>query len=493
MALSDVILQTLEPKLTPPSFDMLDLESSGSGNKVRNPELTGYSQQLGKAVPLIRIGSARLSQESIISMEVYQNGLIPTIHVAFMDTTGSFTSINYPKTNPLLTAFVGTTHPKLKSFAQTFLITNIQSIPLTGFMVRYDVYGELYVPKINGNFIRSYNGINSADALKKIAGELGLGFATNDDSTNDKMTWINPNLNYKNFIKQITDRAYKSDKTFFDCFIDRYYVLNFVNVEKQFKRGDTADMGYMATYNGYFETERTENIEKELEKQEAVPIVISNSTQLGAGSELSILSYSLLGDNGDILKIEGYRKRMFTYIHGKNDALKSWFVEPISTLDQPDGQVHQIPDLTDYKENEVVKWVGTDYSNAHANYKFAKLINHHNKLETEKNMLVVNLPGFNQSITRGSRVAVQIFANREKLIDNNIASENYVNDDHNTKDNGAFVSNPEVLDKYLSDSYYVKEISYGYNRDAKGPKFSTKLTLSRRNWFPEPLMKNNNQ
>jgi hypothetical protein len=492
MAISDMILQKLEPKIAPPSFDVRDLESKDSTSKFRSPESSGYAKELGRKAPLIRVGSVRLEQDSIIAMEVYQNGLIPTIHVSFIDSTGSFTSVGYPKTNPIVTAFVARTHPKLKSFAQSFLITNIHSIPIGDFMVRYDMYGELYVPSINSNFVKAYRGVGSSGALQKVAEELGLGFATNEDTTNDTMTWINPNLNYKGFINSVKDRAYKNETNFFDCFIDRYYVLNFINVEKQFKRGDDIDYGYAGNQQNYIDMSRADSADDELMNQEPIPILLSNSTHVGPGSELRIISYSLAGDNGEVLKRSGFRKRGYLYKHGETDPVKSWFIEPISSSADPAGQVHQTPLLTDFVENEVVKWMGLDYGNAHSNYKFAKLINHHNHLETDKNNLIVNLNGFNHSILRGGRVAVKIYntmsteMNNERFVDDKKAKD----PDMNTKGKNV-ASNPEYLDRYLSDSYYVKEVSYAYNSSTPETPFTTQLVLSRRNWYPEPLLENN--
>ena len=49
----DLIIQTLDPKLTPPSITVLDLESAGSDKAIRTPSQAGYSTQLGKKSPLI--------------------------------------------------------------------------------------------------------------------------------------------------------------------------------------------------------------------------------------------------------------------------------------------------------------------------------------------------------------------------------------------------------------------------------------------------------
>jgi len=65
----------------------------------------------------------------------------------------------------------------------------------------YTITGSLFIPGLYGDTIKSLPKLKSIDALKKIAQELKLGFATNEESTNDEMTWINPNTTVANFIK----------------------------------------------------------------------------------------------------------------------------------------------------------------------------------------------------------------------------------------------------------------------------------------------------
>jgi hypothetical protein len=494
MAVSDQILVSLEPRITPPSIDVLDLETPGSDKQIRDPKASGFSQNLGRKSPFIMIGNTRMPASSILGMTVFTNSLIPTIQVSVLDSTGSLTSVGYPKTNPLLTAYVATGHEKLKSFSQTFLITNVQSIPMGGFSVRYEFFGELYVPKLNGNFIKSYSNMSSAQTLKKIAEELGLGFASNEDSTNDSMTWINPNLNYKAFIKHVTDHSYKSEKTYFECFIDRYYVLNFINVEKQFKQfKDDSEIpqSYPSYSTDYLDVSRAEKGGKPDSNEATISLVLSNAEIGTAMSDLKILEYSMIGDNGDILKTEGFRKRVILYRHGEESPVKDWYSEPISEP-SPDGlTAYQAPELTDYLENDIVKWIGTDYQNSHANYKFSKLLNTHNKIEAEKNMLKVKLPGFNQNVLRGSRIKVNIYSSRaKKAYDDSVTDDKNPTNSQKSADSTKSKSTDLVIDTNLTDTYYVKDIVYRYNPLNESTSFTTEILLSRRNWVPAQKMEN---
>lgn len=494
MAVNDQILQLLEPKITPPSIDVLDLESKNSDKKIRQGESTGFASQLGKKAPLVKIGNTRLQSDSVIGMTVFSDSILPRIHVSVLDTSGTLTSVGYPRTNPLMTVYVASTNKKLKSFSQTFLITSVNSIPFPDKTIRYDFYGELYVPKMNGNFIKSYPKVTSAQALKKIAEELGLGFATNEDSTSDQMTWINPNLNYKSFIKHVTDHSYKNETSFFDCFIDRYYVLNFINVEKQFKQfKDDSEIPetYPSYSSDYLDTSRSDINPGPAGEEATIPLVLTNAEVGNAYSDLKILDHSMIGENGDVLKRDGFRKRVMLYTHGEEKALKDWFSEPLSQV-SPDGtSLYQRPELQDYLENPVVKWMGTDYKNTHLNYKFAKIINTHNRLEAEKNALRVKLPGFNMNVLRGSRIKVEIYSTRLKRgLDQSISDDK--TETNSQEIEKSYQSSPTdlLVDPNLTDTYYVKEIVYSYNPTNQGSAFTTELILSKRNWLPNQTMEN---
>jgi hypothetical protein len=203
----------------------------------------------------------------------------------------------------------------------------------------------------------------------------------------------------------------------------------------------------------------------------------------------------MVSENGSILQRSGFRKRLQMYQHGEEEALKNWFVEPLSTISPDAEQVHQTPDLTDYTDdgNEIVKWMGTDYGNAHISYKYAKLVNHHNREETEKNLLRVKLDGINHNISRGARLAVDIYGDRlKKSSDDSVKDELTVQDSQQDREKtGRDTASAQVKDEYLSGAYYVKGISYHYNASAESrQRFSTVMLLSRRSWLPEPKMEN---
>lgn len=495
MSVKNQVLVEFAPTLSPTRLERLDLESKQADVKAIDPQGEGLIKQTGKGQPFVQISGFEIALSNLLSLTIFQNEMVPKIHLSVMDNDFAFTSHQFPTTKPIVSVFMAPTNSKLKSIAADFFITNIKSLPINE-SVRYDIFGELHIPNLYSNKSAAYRQMSSVDVMRKIASELGLGFATNEDKTNDTMTWINPNLSYKTFIDQVINRAYTNEKSFYTCFIDRNYILNFINVEKQFSRENEVDVTYLGnSINLRNDPSRFDYETSEVDEAVEVPMILSNSQSTG-NSDMSIYDYMRLSDHGDILKTESFRKRLKWYSHG--DTMLDFFVEPISDLSTENGSIHQKPELEEFETGEIVKWIGTDYQNGHANYKFARALNNHNKKEIEKNLLKVILVGANFSIPRGSRVKVEIYGDAAY----DMIGSAYFGDPEETpyvNPGDAPISaevNNEYVDEHLSDFYYVKDIVIRY-KPMGNPESAiyTEMILSKRNWIPVPekLLTPNNE
>ena len=192
----------------------------------------------GAFVPYAEIDNYRIMMRDFISMNIYQNGFLPELTITFIDKSGAFSGRYFPRRNPILKLYVKSNTPETKMIRGDYLIESIVGLPSSTIYTSpaqeniYTITASLFIPGLYGDIIKALPKMKSVDALKKIAQDLKLGFASNEESTNDEMTWINPNTTYKNFIQSITDRAYKNENSFFTSYIDVNYILNFVNVEK---------------------------------------------------------------------------------------------------------------------------------------------------------------------------------------------------------------------------------------------------------------------
>jgi hypothetical protein len=496
----DRILIRSTPKITPTRISVLDIDSPIGVSKTLafspDSSQSGYAARKGEVTPIVIIGGARIPEESIRSMTVWQEDLLPHISITITDTESVFGAGAYPIANILASVFVKSKNQALKSLSADYLITSIASvnIPNSNATV-YTLVGELHVPKLHGNFSKSFKQMTSLEALKRVADDLQLGFADNQpDNTNDRMTWLMPNYSYKSLIHHIKKMAYRDDSNFFDCFIDRYYILNFINVEKMFSQDPELDKGFLALTQTVIDKRRFGSDNGVNESTDEIDIVLSNHVST-KGSEFYISDFSLFGHHGEVLANHGLRKHAYWYDHGQNrDPAKldsvnfiDHFTEPIITPIANDGLRPQTTTVTDFSsaQSSTGIWSGIDYGNAHAAYKFSNLVNHHNLLETKKNQLKISLPGFNINVLRGSRVAVALFL--EKYSASNAAAARAKIEDLDKVPDSIDKENPEnidsalgqVLDKALSGFYYVSAIKYIYNQG----KFHTEMTLSRRHWL----------
>jgi hypothetical protein len=316
------------------------------------------------------------------------------------------------------------------------------------------------------------------------------------------MTWLIPNYSYKSAITHISKMAYSSDEHFFDCFIDRYYMLNFINVEKQFEKiDDELNVAYIQyDYNSLGGADRLNPEKSDKTEPAKMPLKITNNVTF-TNTELYILEYSLVSNHGEILKNNALRRNIYFYDHGGNinegltktsdldsDNFIEQYSEPLIGTPDNNGTLPQTTSVSEFTDTNldtqtfVGQWVGVDYGNAHTSYKFSHLLNDHNHKNLEKNMLKVKLSGFNNNIIRGSRLKVEIYIDKatSKIVEINRTDADSTEDQSNKLSDFPNNKNTYIVDRFLSDSYYVKTISYSYTNGT----FETDLLLTKRNWIP---------
>ena len=118
------------------------------------------------------------------------------------------------------------------------------------------------------------------------------------------MTWICPNLSYYDFIREVTSRSYKDDRSFFTTFIDCYYNLNFVNLNNQLTTTDVIQVGRVLRGAADGSADDTAFIDTEL-SEELMPIILTNEK---GNSDLPtfIQGYTLISNAGNITNRQGY-------------------------------------------------------------------------------------------------------------------------------------------------------------------------------------------
>jgi hypothetical protein len=473
--------------LNPDSFES---ESEVAINKSNNANIQTAT---GLVTPYIEIDNYIVPQDRLVSLSINQNGFLPELTLSFMDTTGVFSGMYFPRTNPILKLYIKALSPAIKPIRSDYLITNIVSSELSTLYTGdgriesiYTLTAKLYVPGIYGNTVQSIPKKKSWEALKSLADHLKLGFATNETSTDDLMTWLNPNGTIETFIQDICDRAYKNEKSFFGCFIDTNYILNFVNYEKALSKEtkvmQTAGDGMESQYSATNSVNKTESKDDKPKETELIDVLLSSSIK-DTHTGFHIAHYAMYSNHGEVLSQQNFRKSITWHdrkFYLENKLPLNHYIEPLSekTIESKDT-TYQKPRLATFAKEQTSRWVGVDYNNGHANYKFARLLNSHNIDELGKNYLVVKLPGVTQAIYRGGKVDVIIKRLPSAEMDA-IAPDSKFQQSEN-----AMRGATEVIDLYLTGPYIVKDIVYEFNGspEASEFKYSTELILVRREWI----------
>ena len=485
------ILAITQPKLEIRRISHLNVDEI---NEV-NPEAGNNSSvqtTAGFLVPYVEVDNYIIPNGKLLSLSINQSGFLPELTMSFMDVTGAFSGMYFPRTNPILKLYIKSLAPAIKPIRSDFLITNITSSEMGNsygsqtIETIYTVSAKLFVPGLYGNFVQSIPNKKSWEALKQIADSLKLGFATNETSTDDAMTWINPNDTVENFIKSICSRAYKNDKSFFDCFIDVNYILTFINYEKALSK-DTkpmqtpigADIFQYADLTG-----PNKNVTQDDKPREEGTTDIVLTTSLDSSrTGFHIAHYAMYSNHGEVLANQNFRKRVLWHDRANYTSTKKpfeFYIEPLSekTINSKET-VYQKPKLKTFETESASRWLGIDYNNNHTHYKFSRLLNQHNVSELEKNYLVVKLPGVVQAVHRGAKLSV--------LITRLVSSEQ-----DGMRTDTKFEDRPESLsgsrekpDLYTSGPYIVKDIRYEYDAAPQSSqlRYSTELVLVRREWI----------
>lgn len=492
MSFNQSIKGTILPKV--PLKELFEEDTSRDSvtpSSYKTPgELPDSSQKIGSTSPFVKIAGQIV--KGIELMTIDETGFIPTISLTFKDDLGEFAGDYFPKTNLIMNVYLKVSNEKLKPIRCDFLITSVKSITPAntgkrkwiGIGTTYIIKGELYVPNIYLNVSKSYASLNSKDTLKKVCDELGLGFAENNCTPNDKMTWLNPNQSSLNFLQTVISHAYQSDDSFFMGFIDKYYYLNFIEVNQQLKIEEAGTT--FSTSGNSLAPDINQKIKNDPSKAQLEDEAIVNylTTEIEYRDKSNyISSLNLISDQGAIIKKQGYKKHIYYYDHlkaGSNpkEKFKDFFMTPLKSIDR--SQQHfLVPTEISLAENEIKKWMNIDYGNNHVEWNAARLINAHNIKELDKIKLKVSLNNINFQAIRGFVVPVYVTVQEaEKVFKSSNRDE-----DQDVKRPEKDKLSKQTIDAQLSGYYYISGAKYHY--DVSHPNgLYTELFLARREWKP---------
>jgi hypothetical protein len=467
--LEQKILKILKPTIAIDQMDMMNTDDPNS------PLQSGTNKHkiAGAIYPLIQINKHQFDEQEVVSLTLDETGFIPTIRVMVESSDGLFISKYFPKDGDPMSIWIRSKMDEFTPIRCDFEITNVNALPSvdsSGDVQSFTIEGILRVPGMYAEWCKSFGVNTSYDTLKKVAEELKIGFASNEVSTNDKMRWICPFDNYEAFIKDITSGSYKDDDSFFTTFIDKYYNLNFVNMNNQFSEEFNVDEALEALNfsDDFFKGKDKQTFQTQL-------YLCNHRNLRGTGSYIQ--GYTLVNTAGRKIMDDGYRRYVQYYdpkvSNTPAEKYQTYFIEPLNTKGTKDkilmkGRIGE----NFFDKHHKHKWLGIQL-NSHENYMHALIQNWQNSQQIDKMKMRINLAKCNFNLYRGQRIPILIVNDGDTKRQKSTLTEGQSENDQIS------------YDKFLTGYYMITGTIYSWNSDY--PVFSQELILSRREW-PIPVL-----
>lgn len=476
------------------------------------------SKFMGNATPLIAIDGDVLDIGSIINMRLtVGSSFLPTLNFTFQDNDRKYKGSRTLGDSVVISLFLrGPGDDKFyKPIRIDFDLTSFQEI---GGRNTYSIFGKMRITNLYRDTCISING-TSFNVLLKLANQYGLGFASNITETFDEMVWINPTDYPIDFIKSIADNAYSDEESFFTVFIDQYYNLNYVELNRLFNHDGSVSVvknygtiDFSANPSGYAAGEN---------KGVNWPQIYGNYEGF-QGSGKYINSYSPFNRANEITKTTGYRK--FSQYYDMNEKqFISEYVEALSNTNNDQSILlkgRYIPDNSnpqsfirefekgdastspDNMLNYKIKYLGKQGTNVHKNYAYSAVFNSQNIKEINKFGIEIILDHLDQTLTLYDRIFITIFSygdtassatRNNKILErvmtpglsNQLAKastlKSIVDSFQDSPQSGASA----VLSDAYTGIYVIVGISYEFDF-IKDQVIKTKVTLSRKDYLPAP-------
>tara|TARA_R110001592_G_scaffold153798_2_gene382599 strand:+ start:2131 stop:3615 length:1485 start_codon:yes stop_codon:yes gene_type:complete len=403
------ILTIIEPAILLDPLEILDVES-GSENS-EGATLKEKPSKFSQVVPVIRVNGYDVQMDRLNYFCLKNDAFYPTVKIQFADVDGFFTSRFYPKDGDLIQINIRSQGDEttFKPIRIDFTIVDCKPVGGGGgeSASEYLILGRMYVPNLFTENVEYEEEVTSWDALLNIAEGLQLGYASNVEETADVMTWTNPNDTTETWIQDIVANSYFSDETFFTSYIDPYYYLTMVDVNRLFSQEGSIEASQTFSQNAG-DTMGAEGAEGQ---EGEFPNYLSNMIQMQGGARY-ISKHELVNKSGAISKANGYKK----YSQYWDLNAKEWvseFVDPL-TNDTPGmipatkGRI--IEGEVEGPRNDQVKYkyLGTQGDNVHSEFQYATVQNYQNNTEINKMGMIIELDTVNPALVRYSRIYCQI-------------------------------------------------------------------------------------
>jgi hypothetical protein len=465
------------------------------GNDEREGRGTA-SERTGTEKPFITINSYNISNY-LKSFSLDLTGFLPVVKFSFTAVDPNFISATYPKDGDIVSLYISSPEGYYNPIRMDFNILTVNSDVSSrysesgkdpagkGENLRFSIIGECRIPSLYTPIIKSFRNKSSYDTLLEVATDLDLGFASNETSTEDSMTWICPNYSYYDFIQEVCLRSYKDENSsFFDAWVDPYYNLNFVNLGTQFGYEGIVkeEVFYIAGYADSRDYKPNIYLNGNFDRNLSSTYLILRNYINKSIYPFGINGYTLISNSGTNVNKTGYFVNIGFYdensdVDKPEEKYVNYDIESITSDTVISGKILQKGRGADdeYQRERRREWLGIlntkrGEDGVHINYLHAKYQNLINYNDCTKFTLKVEIPNYFGGIYRGQVVPVII-----EVGEFTPRSANVGNSEPQTENQ----TKSRVIDNFLSGNYVVMGIEVSWDSNYG---FRQILHLCKREW-----------
>lgn len=474
----------------------------------------------GLEMPVIRINDYIINQGEIDYLVINSTGFIPTINLTLSIEADTFLLKNTPKDGDIISIALRPKSDIYKTIRNDYVIKKVSTTQTNEKRIgkqTISLSGELFVPGLDSD--KSCFGFigTSKDAFKDAAKRLGLGFAFNDeDNTEDYQVWLCYTESIRDYLKDVLSHAWKNEISFYKAWIDTYYNLTYVDMNKTLldDESNTDMMALTSAIRDNYENPVMEDIEQdnallatkglinhEIYKNTTSYIsnwsVTNNSTSITFDLGTEIVS-NTFRHNQNIFNDGGEYNESVSNVPAYDQTKKDYIILRGRAISDASSDVEQQRANYSYKDIYVRKpWTGIEYvmsdtdsestdstntwsGNTHINYNRAVYHNLINIRELDKLYITVTVNGLNTQIIRGDKIPIVL----------------YLSDENKAKMVNA-EENAGIYNYFYSGFYYVDGVKYIYEHPKDETQmvsgYRTEFVLKRREWpvpFPDKVSDN---
>jgi len=492
MELDNNILALIEPSIQPkkietPSFE----EGNGETDKV--------SKTFGIDQPVIFMNNYKFEKTDILQFELSNSGFLPTCDVTIVDTKNVFAVDAFPRDGDNFTVFINSKNEStFKSIHMDFEVLNIAAVPKKeGDPKKISISGRVKIPRIFSENCQFLEENTSIEHIKKVSEELGLGLASNITETTDPQVRIQAYINYVDFIGNIVKSSYVSDDSFQTHFVDPYYYLNFIDVNRILNSKNLSLDELQDNMTSLNTSMAEENHTDESIDSTETKLILTNNVQLKPTNQY-IAKYEIENKSNIVVEAHGHFRDVQIYddnAESPDERLDEFTVEALSAnaenlkdIEEPLKGNRESEEYSSLIKHKYMgrQDVGTEgLGNVHQNHIFSQLHNIRNIDETQKLKLKITLESFNPSLYRFQKIPVLLYHTDSRAI------KGAQNLEEAKKDKGFTDSSVDIpksdekepdqmLDQFLSGYYLIESIDIVYRM--KRSNFYQEVTLIRREW-----------